>query len=388
MSNNTNNLEIYYKGLHGLRGLAALAVFGVHYNQIVEVDFYFWEFDLYLLLKNGEYGVGLFFVLSGLLLSQPFWQSILHQKPWPNIKSYFIFRAARIIPAYYVALTILILVSGYWRFPQAWSDILLHYSFLFNYVEFSIFSINAPFWSLAVELQFYCLLPVLFFVVRRQSLTLISFYLLLFSFLSYALHVAVITQINSPILWPENTILTWVRPNGAVVTHSLLGHIPHFIIGIVTGGLLCKLQSNRPNFFEAGRGQFDVVFGCCLCVIILLISTPLGNYIQIPFGRYGLPLIPTLIAFLIFSAPITKYFARILESHFIKKFGQLSYGVYIYHLPALMFVDTTMASLDRDAREQWYFLAFFALLLTLFFALLSSYLIERPILKLVKNKLS
>ena len=139
MDKKTNRLTIYYRGLHGLRGFAALAIFGVHYNQIVDVDFYFGEFDLYLLLKNGEYGVGLFFILSGVLLSQPFWQSIIHQHQWPSTTSYFIHRAARIIPAYYVALTILILASGYWRFPQAWPDILLHYSFLFNYKIFNFF---------------------------------------------------------------------------------------------------------------------------------------------------------------------------------------------------------------------------------------------------------
>ena len=37
---------------------------------------------------------------------------------------------SRILPAYYVALTILILLGNLWRIPDARADILLHYTFL------------------------------------------------------------------------------------------------------------------------------------------------------------------------------------------------------------------------------------------------------------------
>ena len=388
MGSNANGSESYYRGVHGLRGLAALAVFGVHYNQIVDVDFYLGEFDLYLLLKNGEYGVGLFFILSGFLLSQPFWRTIFNKKPWPNIKHYFILRAARILPAYYVALTLIILSTGYWRFPQTLADILLHYSFLFNYVEFSIFSINAPFWSLAVELQFYCLLPLLFWIVRKQTAVLSTFYLFCFACLSYGLHLVIISQVNTPIMWPENDMLTWIRPHGAVITHSLLSHIPHFSIGILTGGFLYRIKSSQPQLFVYGSGYFDAAFVFCACIIFLLLSTSLGDYIQIPFGQYGLPLIPLLMALVILSAPATKYIVFFLESYLIKMIGKLSYGIYIYHLPALIFVDEMMAKSHRDASEQWYLLLPFSMTLPLLLSEISFYFIEQPVLKLTNKKFS
>ena len=103
------------RGLDGLRGLAALAVFGVHYNQIVDIDVQIGPFDFYLLLVNGEYGVALFFILSGLLLSQPFWKSVLYHADWPNVKTYVIRRLARILPAYYLALTLLIILESHLR---------------------------------------------------------------------------------------------------------------------------------------------------------------------------------------------------------------------------------------------------------------------------------
>ena len=107
-----------------------------------------------------------------------------------------------------------------------------------------------------------------------------------------------------------------------------------------------------------------------------------------PFGRYGLPLIPILMALLIFSAPATKYIVRFLEGYVIKMIGKLSYGIYIYHLPALIFVDETMARLHRDASEQWYLLLFFSIIFTLLLSMLSFYLIEQPVLKISRKKFS
>ena len=218
------------RGLDGLRGLAALAVFGVHYNQIVDVDVQIGPFDLYLLLVNGEYGVALFFILSGLLLSQPFWKSLLYGANWPDTRAYVKRRLARILPAYYLALTVLIILTGYWRYSEAWMDILLHYSFLFNYAEFSIFSINPPFWTLAVEVQFYCLLPLLFLLLRRLSRRNIVGIILLLSVVAYGLNFWLVSSIDKIILWPGSSTLTWIRPYGAVVTHSLLAHLPIFLL--------------------------------------------------------------------------------------------------------------------------------------------------------------
>jgi len=63
----------YIAGLDGLRALAALAVFGVHFQQITGVAGRVGPFDVQTLLANGNTGVCLFFVLSGFLLSLPFW---------------------------------------------------------------------------------------------------------------------------------------------------------------------------------------------------------------------------------------------------------------------------------------------------------------------------
>jgi len=372
-------------GLDGLRGLAALAVFGVHYNQIVDVDVQLGHFDLHRLLDNGEYGVALFFILSGLLLSQPFWKSILCGANWPDTRAYVVHRLARILPAYYLALTVLILLAGYWRFEHAWTDILLHYSFLFNYAEFSIFSINAPFWTLAVEVQFYVLLPFLFLLLRRLSLRKIVTVLVLLSLAAYGLNYWLVSSVDKMILWPGSPLLTWIRPYGAVVTHSLLAHLPHFFIGVICGALLLQITTTRSQLPGKGDWRYEIVFWLSFMLIFLLLATKLGDWVQVPYGRYGLPLVPLLLGAMILSTHFTVGARKILDSAPMHMLGQLSYGIYIFHLPVLRFVDRTMAEAATDAREHWVSLGVISLLLTLLVAAISYFLVERPVLRLAHH---
>jgi peptidoglycan/LPS O-acetylase OafA/YrhL len=372
-------------GLDGLRAFAAIAVFAVHYNQIVDIDVQLGTFDFYLLFVNGELGVALFFILSGLLLSLPYWRVILFQHPWPKLTTFVKHRLARILPAYYLALTLLIVLTNYWTFPSAWPDILLHYSFLFNYTEFSFFSINPSFWTLAVEMQFYLVLPVFFVALRRVSYDRALLLFVLLALGCYALHYMLVLSMDKTIHWPGSSILLWIRVNGAVVTQSLLAHLPHFIIGIITGGIILKTRAYNTFTQDSSSAKvrvvFDATFVLCLSTLVLLMGTSLGEFIQIPLGRYGLPVVPIILAILAYVTPFTHYVIRVLDSLVVRHLGKVSYGIYIYHFPILTFVDYKMSTYGWDARDDWAYLLITSGLLILVVANLSYYLVERPILR-------
>ena len=373
------------RGLDGLRGLAACAVFVVHYHQIVDFDLQFGLFDSYHFFPNGKHGVALFFILSGLLLSLPFWQSLASRTPWPIMKTYMVRRLARIFPAYYLALTMLILMSGLWLVPGGWTDIVLHYSFLFNFTEFSIFSINPPFWTLAVEMQFYLILPLIFCIMRRLSPWQACTVLLLIGLLTYGLHYWVVSSVTRIVPWPGNVALTWIRPYGAVVTHSLLAHLPLFIFGVVAGWLFIYLNQQYARHADFQRRCSEFSFWCCLVLLFLLLSSELGEKIQVSYGRYGLPLIPLLLAVLVVSTPFTLFANKILDSTLLRRLGLISYGIYIYHLPCLNWVDRTMQQYGWDSPEHWLVLGGSSVILTLMIASLSYLIIERPVLNWVKS---
>ena len=155
--------------LDGVRAIACLIVIAYHISLITR-DLRIWHPGsaqhqvLTSLLLSGFSGVTLFFVLSGFLLFLPYARALLYNETWPSIRQFYLRRALRIIPAYYAALLLLLLFPVLQPQPipslSAW-NVGLFLSFLMDSTKATFEQINGPFWTLAVEWQFYMLLPVL-----------------------------------------------------------------------------------------------------------------------------------------------------------------------------------------------------------------------------------
>ncbi|MEY2447003.1 MAG: hypothetical protein QOH79_479, partial [Acidimicrobiaceae bacterium] len=93
----------------GLRAIAAGAVVLLHVSLIS--GFTLRESDTVgPYFARGEAGVYLFFLISGYLLYRPFVAARFDQAPGPGLRSYARRRALRILPAYWVALTVLAVI--------------------------------------------------------------------------------------------------------------------------------------------------------------------------------------------------------------------------------------------------------------------------------------
>jgi len=371
----------YIKGLDGLRGLAAVAVFATHYDQIIFIDQTLGYFELGQLIENGKFAVSLFFTLSGFLLSLPYWEHLLYSAPYPNLRTFLLHRLFRIMPAYYLCLTVLLIVQGGWRINFSNPDVLLHYLFLFNFTEFSIFSINSVFWTLALEVQFYFLLPLLFVILRR-FVSHAGFIMLLIILIAYAMHYYISHTFSQNIEWPWDSRLTWVRVHGAVLSHSTLAHFPHFILGIFAAWYI-KKHKNRAAYT---KGAYELIF-CLSCLsLVIILSTPIYDYITIPSGRYGFPIASILITLIIVSTPQSWVAVKLLDSVLLKKLGLISYGVYLYHLPILNYLDRAMLNAGYDVIKYPVFFALSSLAITLLVASVSYRFIEKPVLDKIRQK--
>jgi peptidoglycan/LPS O-acetylase OafA/YrhL len=107
-----------------------------------------------------------FFILSGFLLYRPFAAARAAGKPVPSIRTYFRRRVLRIIPAYWLALTVLGLTIGLYGL---WEDWLPIYTQTQIYTDTPLAGI-APTWSLAVEARCYLFLPLFALLARRLRL--------------------------------------------------------------------------------------------------------------------------------------------------------------------------------------------------------------------------
>ena len=365
-------------GLDGLRAIACLMVFAVHFGQSTKLQGQWGDFDLARLLENGNTGVALFFSLSGVVLGLPYWQASQLGQSAPRTWPYLVRRAARIVPAYFVCLTALLILNRYWNKSGVGLDVLLHYLFAFNLTSATIFSLNPPFWTIAVEVQFYLLLPLLMWAVRGGSLMRSTTLLFVLGICAYGAQYAIMSAARATLPGTSTA-----APPSPVLVYSLLAHLPHFLMGLMTGALFTARNWGRA---QPGPPYREVLLVVAALAVFLILATPLDDILQIPFGRYNLPYVPVLVCSIIALTPTTTLGRTILDSGPLRGIGAISYGVYIYHLPILNFCGRWMGSQAMDPREAWLAFGALSLAATLAVATFSYILIERPLLRATRSR--
>jgi peptidoglycan/LPS O-acetylase OafA/YrhL len=150
------------KGFDGLRAIAALSIVVLHTTSETRASVdghfanYFARFDA---------GVAIFFVMSAFLLYRPFLRAHLDAAPKVAVGNFYWRRAVRIYPAYWVALTAVILLFGSAHI-SGFVQYLLHYGLIQIYTPKLLAGI-IPAWTLAVEVSFYAVLPLYAWLLGR-----------------------------------------------------------------------------------------------------------------------------------------------------------------------------------------------------------------------------
>lgn len=170
----------YFPALTGLRALAAWMVFFYHTNPL-PAGSVGWR-----LLREFNSGVGLFFVLSGLLISARYLGQVGLSSRW--LMGYLRRRFARIYPLFFLLTCAVIVVyqlapaydggGRYWPFSPHGRLLLLglNYTLLRGlFAEFRFTGIMAG-WTLTVEETFYVLAPLLLLGLRRWGPRLLAAY--------------------------------------------------------------------------------------------------------------------------------------------------------------------------------------------------------------------
>ena len=160
--------------IDGLRALAALSVLGYHAWLYTRDRVSAGVRDSLAdeVAHELRLGLVLFFVLSGYLLFGPWVRAALVGGPAPRTGPYLLRRAARIVPAYWAAVAgSVALVWGLSgtpgvRLPPA-EDLWLFAVFGQNFTTPTLLRLNAPLWTLAVEASFYLVLPALGWLALR-----------------------------------------------------------------------------------------------------------------------------------------------------------------------------------------------------------------------------
>ncbi len=330
-------------GFDGLRALAACTVLTYHvalwsgYGAVRGLASLLWE------LKGG---VAVFFVISGALLYLPYARAIRDGDTLPNWHAYAHRRALRIVPAYWVALTLFVvgpfgasLGAGLWRY-YALSQI---------YTQRLVSTGLGVSWSLCVEVTFYAVLP-LFAVLAarlarsrgkgsgaRRQLTLIA----VVAMASLALRGLEAGSLTAPTLHA-----------GTILMVSLPGLLDWFAIGMALAVLRAELEIGRAARGAIGRlGQRPA---CCLLLgfTFFLIALPFqhadvflpwyGVVTHLAIGLGSGALVLAVVAAQPTSANAVTL--RLLRHPVAAWVGTISYGIYLWHFPVLELIGPHMSS--------------------------------------------
>src|SRR5579885_1375691 len=168
-----NNIAV----LDGVRAIAALTVLDFHVNLMTR-DTHIWNPAnpahtlISAIALAGASGVTLFFVLSGFLLFMPYAKALLFEGGCPSAREFYLRRVLRIMPGYYFALFAMIfIIHPEYLHPDHWRQLGLFLTFFMDSTPQTFQQLNGPFWTLAIEWQFYLLLPwlaLLFALIARR----------------------------------------------------------------------------------------------------------------------------------------------------------------------------------------------------------------------------
>ena len=304
-----------------------------------------WTSDRYFL--GGRSAVECFFVISGYLIFRS-WEAK------PNLTNYVEKRARRILPAYVFvvmacALGLCALSSlpwrEYFRSPELYAYVgshLVFLGFLQNTLP-GVFSdhvqdfVNGPLWTNKIEVMFYACVPVIALLAKRfnRPLFVAAIYVL-------------------AILWVEACIALAIRNSSsglAMLSKQLPGQMSFFIAG-------GALHYYSDIFHKYAKPMF--------AISSLVLAAYFTLYPQIKLLQFIYP--AALAVFVIFLAVEAPYLGN------AGKYGDFSYGIYIYHYPILQIM-AEINGLDRPVSS--FAIAFAATLVLSFF---SWHWLERPFL--------
>jgi peptidoglycan/LPS O-acetylase OafA/YrhL len=327
-----------------------------------------------------DVGVSVFFLISGFLLYRPFVRARRFDAESPHVPAYAWRRFLRIVPAYWVALTVVALWLG---LDEVFTrrELATYYGFLQIYHANTSLGGIGQAWTLCVEITFYAFVPVWALLmrglggrVRRELIALALLWLFSLGYKVWALH-----QFSNPIF-------------SGPFLQPLPNFLDQFAVGmaLAVGSVELERMDRLPRAVDWLR-RHDWVPWAFAAIAFWAVSTQIG-YTGTPFQSethrmflekhelYTLVALGLIVP-AILAEPGRGVAGRILGWRVLAYLGLISYGIYLYHFAVVKQLGDWI-TFPGPAVVRFGLHALLALAGATVIATISYYLVERPALRL------
>jgi peptidoglycan/LPS O-acetylase OafA/YrhL len=348
----------YIESHAALRGIAALTVVMAHLHAHDLFPQSVWFHNLYQIFGWSDLAVFLFFILSGFVMS--------HAYPDPvHWRHFFVARLARLVPVYEVTLFVAFVLTflPFLRMPMP-----TVYNFIANLFMIqqwlpvkAWFSINAPSWSLSIEAFLYVVAFPFLVWSRKQSWNCFFYIPLILAGVLWAM---IYYNIYGTHLWQRTglAILSGLFGFGiGFAMQNLIGKgLRHSSIILAIGAALIFIGLNH-TFAPSDQSHGPMVIG-----LVLIVAATVNPQ--------GLP-------YRLLAKPVFLYL------------GDISYSLYLWNLPILIFLETFRGHIEYHYLTSasaicGFRIIFVVLAMVLVFTVstLSYYKLEVPFRRLIRDR--
>jgi peptidoglycan/LPS O-acetylase OafA/YrhL len=339
----------YRNSTNFLRGIASLSVLIWHYQNFFKSGQAAFTPDMQPLFNyfkvfylNGYFAVQLFWCISGLVLCHAYFG-----KQQVNLRGYAMARFSRLYPLHLLTLLVVALLqilskSLFDSFQIYSENNIKHFLLNLFFVQWwgleNGFSFNAPSWSVSVEIAVYMVFFVILRTLRRTKL------------------------IGSIVMLGLWTLVTQFYPQ------IFFGEcLSYFLIGVSIW-----FATTKPTFKKS-------------LTIGLLTSS--ASYLLLTHGKMNAE--SATIIVLVFLVSLLDRFPKILDQKIFKRFGELTYSVFLWHVPLqlVIIISVLRFNIDQTIYASPIFLAAF-LVATYTIGNISFTHIEQPAREYLTSKFS
>lgn len=317
-----------------------------------------------LLTLGGEVGVTLFFLLSGygiyLSLSSSESRGCL-----PGWRAFMKKRCIRIMPQYYVCITVLLIFMSTQMFSnEGLRHILAYYTFTENFSPVTHGSINGALWTMGVIFQFYLIAPFLYKAVRKNWLVsaIVS---IVFTVIC---RFAVVRYLHNSGISDNSVYFVYER--------QVFSALDNFVLGMAAAAFW-KQTGDRMQDYRLKLGLPVSIASAALILVWIFYYHSHGLYGTAPSGYPAHSILAVLLSILLvgFSLLPEMDFRFLHPLYFV---ARNQYGIYLWHMPIIMILQANAPWFNTMSQQRFWLFLPCMVVITCVFGYFATRFIDHP----------